>query len=85
MSTSAACLFILRKRKIGEEKSDIYRMKLFPLLPLIFILAYIAVAVSIVLHDPLTASYGVLIFSLFFVLYFVARYYRKTRRRGQNN
>ena len=73
MSTSAACLFILRKRKIGEERGDVYRMRLFPLMPLIFIFSYIGIATSIVLDDPLTAGYGVLIFVSFFVLYFIVR------------
>ncbi len=75
MSTSAACIFILRKRRVGEEagKGEIYRMKLFPLLPLVFILAYISVATSIVLDDPRTAAYGALIFILFLVLYFIVR------------
>ncbi|HEY8970449.1 MAG TPA: APC family permease, partial [Puia sp.] len=73
MSTSAACLFILRKRKIGEERGDVYRMRLFPILPLIFISSYIGIATSIVLDDPLTACYGVLIFVSFFVLYFIVR------------
>ena len=73
MSTSAACLFILRKRKIGEERGDVYRMRLFPILPLIFISSYIGIATSIVLDDPLTAGYGVLIFVSFFVLYFIVR------------
>jgi len=73
MSTSAACLFILRKRKIGEERGDVYRMRLFPLMPLIFIFSYIGIAASIVLDDPLTAGYGVLIFVSFFVLYFIVR------------
>jgi len=76
MSTTAACIFILRRRRVGEEKGkgEIYRMRLFPLLPTIFILAYISVAISIVLDDPLTAGYGVLIFFIFFVLYFIVRY-----------
>jgi APA family basic amino acid/polyamine antiporter len=86
MSTSAACLFILRKKQVGEgEGKDIYRMKLFPLLPLIFILAYIGVAVSIVLDDPLTAAYGALIFTLFLALYFIVRYYSKVRGAEVNN
>jgi APA family basic amino acid/polyamine antiporter len=85
MSTSAACLFILRRRKIGEERSDIYRMKLYPMIPVIFILAYVSVAVSIVFHDPLAAAYGALILTLFFVLYFVARYYSRTRRADKKN
>lgn len=77
MSTSAACLFILRRRKVGDERGDGYRMRLFPLLPLIFIFAYISVATSIVLDDPRTAGYGVLIFALFFGLYFVIRRAKK--------
>lgn len=77
MSTSAACLFILRRRKIGEERGNVYRMRLFPLMPLIFIFAYISVATSIVMDDPLTAGYGVLIFALFFALYFVIRRAKK--------
>jgi len=77
MSTSAACLFILRRRKIGEERGDVYRMRLFPLMPLIFIFAYISIATSIVFDDPLTAGYGVLIFALFFGLYFVIRRAKK--------
>jgi APA family basic amino acid/polyamine antiporter len=77
MSTSAACLFILRRRKIGEEKSDIYRMRLFPLIPLIFIFAYIGVATSIVVDDPVTAGYGALILVSFFALYFLIRSAKK--------
>jgi APA family basic amino acid/polyamine antiporter len=77
MSTSAACLFILRRRRIGEEKSDIYRMRLFPLIPLIFIFAYIGVATSIVVDDPVTAGYGALILVSFFALYFLIRSAKK--------
>lgn len=77
MSTSAATIFILRRRKVGEDKENIYRMKLFPLMPLIFILAYSLVAVSIVVDDPASAVYGVGIFVCFFVLYFAARARRR--------
>ncbi|HWK05396.1 MAG TPA: amino acid permease [Puia sp.] len=69
MSTSAATIFILRRRKVGEDGENIYRMKFFPLLPLIFILAYTLVAVSIVLDDPSSAAYGAGIFLCFFVLW----------------
>lgn len=79
MSTSAATIFILRRRKVGEERENIYRMKLFPLMPLIFILAYTLVAVSIVLDDPSSAAYGAGIFLCFFVLYFVARAAKRPR------
>jgi APA family basic amino acid/polyamine antiporter len=71
-ATSAATIFIMRRRKTGEEK-EIYRMKLFPLVPVVFILAYLSVATSIALDDPSSAMYGLLIFACFFVLYFILR------------
>lgn len=72
MSTSAATIFILRRRRVGEG-DDAYRMRWYPLIPLVFILAYITVATSIVLDDPRSAAYGALIFSCFFLLYFAVR------------
>ena len=71
-ATSAATIFIMRRRKTGEEK-EIYRMKLFPLVPVVFILAYLTVATSIAVDDPSSAMYGILIFACFFVLYFILR------------
>ncbi len=71
-ATSASTIFILRHRKTGEEK-DIYRMKLYPLVPLIFILAYVCVATSIVADDPSSALYGALIFACCFALYFILK------------
>jgi len=71
-ATSASTIFILRHRKTGEDR-DIYRMKLFPLVPLVFIFAYVCVATSIAVDDPASAFYGILIFACCFILYFVLR------------
>lgn len=71
-ATSASTIFIMRRRKTGEEK-DIYRMKLYPVVPAIFILAYVCVATSIVLDDPSSALYGAGIFAFCFLLYFLLR------------
>jgi APA family basic amino acid/polyamine antiporter len=70
--TSASTIFIMRRRKTGEER-DIYRMKLYPLVPLVFILAYVCVVTSIILGDPRSAMYGALIFAGFLTLYFLIR------------
>jgi APA family basic amino acid/polyamine antiporter len=78
-ATSAATLFIMRRRRTGEER-NIYRMKLFPLVPIVFILAYLCVATSIILADPSSAAYGALIFACFFALYFAARWAQRTKR-----
>jgi APA family basic amino acid/polyamine antiporter len=71
-ATSASTIFILRRRKVREDQ-DIYRIKWYPLVPLILILAYIGVAASVVANDPHSAQYGAAIFACFFLLYFILR------------
>ncbi|OQP46553.1 APC family permease [Niastella populi] len=78
MATSTATIFILRKRGVGEDVKDSYRMKLFPLLPLIFIAAYIFLATSIAINTPKAAWVSTLVFAVFFALYFVLRAFRKS-------
>jgi len=80
-ATSASTIFILRRRRTGEER-DIYRMKFYPLVPVIFILAYVCVATSIVLDDPSSALYGAGIFAFCFLLYFVLRARQRLRNAG---
>jgi basic amino acid/polyamine antiporter, APA family len=71
-ATSASTIFILRRRKVREDQ-DIYRIKWYPLVPAILILAYIGIAFSVIWNDPLSALFGAGIFTLFFLLYFVLR------------
>jgi APA family basic amino acid/polyamine antiporter len=76
---SAGTLFILRKRRMGEER-DIYRMKGYPWVPGFFILAYISITVSIAVSDPMSAVYCAIIFSIFFALYFILKWTTHTSR-----
>jgi len=71
MVTSAATIFILRKRTKDLDGTGIYKMKLFPLMPVIFILAYVFVCISITINNWMIAltGTGVLAFSL--LLYFI--------------
>jgi len=78
MATSAATIFILRKRAVGEDLKNSYRMKLYPLLPLIFIAAYLFIGTSIAINTPQAAWVSALIFAVFFALYFVLRKFRKS-------
>jgi basic amino acid/polyamine antiporter, APA family len=73
---SAGTLFILRKRRMGEER-DIYRMKGYPWVPGFFILAYVSITVSIAVSDPAAALYCVILVAIFFALYFLLK--RKIR------
>jgi basic amino acid/polyamine antiporter, APA family len=77
MATSAATIFILRRRNAGSEAGKIYKMKLYPLMPLIFILTYFLIAISIAVDTPKAAKVSAVIFASFFLLYFVLKGFRK--------
>ena len=73
MVLSAATIFILRKRRVGNENKSIYAMKLYPLMPIIFIVAYVFVACSIFIDKPLTGATGLAILAAFIALFFVVK------------
>ena len=71
MATSAATIFILRKQTKHLDGTGIYKMKFFPLLPLIFIAAYIFVGISIWINTPDLAWTGIAVFAAFLLIYFL--------------
>jgi basic amino acid/polyamine antiporter, APA family len=72
MAASAGTIFKLRKQRIRPEGEEIYRMKLFPLLPVIFIAAYAFVAVSIFVNSPSTALTALGVMGFFILIYFLS-------------
>ena len=74
---SASTLFILRKRRMGEDR-EIYRMKGFPWITAFFVLAYLSVTTSIAISDPHSAFYCLLLFIGFFILYFILKWTHPT-------
>lgn len=83
MATSAATIFILRKRTRHLNGSGIYEMKLYPLLPLIFISAYIFVGISIWVSTPQLAWTGIAVFAAFLLIYFVVTKNKKIISNGR--
>jgi len=73
MATSAATIFVLRRRTKNLKSENIYKMKLFPLMPVIFIGTYLFVGTSIAINEPKAAWVSMLIFAAFFILYFVLK------------
>lgn len=76
MILSAATIFILRKKTKHLDDTGIYKMKLFPLMPLIFIAAYVFVAISIALEpakkgETNAAVMGTIVMAVFMGLYFL--------------
>ncbi|HEX6180757.1 MAG TPA: serine/threonine protein kinase, partial [Chitinophagaceae bacterium] len=77
MATSAATIFILRKRTKHLDGTGIYSMKLYPVLPIIFIIAYIFIGTVIAITDPMYAVIGTSAFTGFLLLYFLTQRLRK--------
>jgi APA family basic amino acid/polyamine antiporter len=77
MATSAATIFILRKRTRHLDGTGIYKMRMYPLLPLIFISAYVFVGISIWINTPRLAWTALAVFAAFLLLYFTVTRFRK--------
>ncbi|WP_293786789.1 APC family permease [uncultured Pedobacter sp.] len=77
MASSAATIFILRKRTAHLDKKTIYTVPLYPILPIIFIAAYTFVAFSIYADDQNAALNGLYIFAGFLAIYFISRWFNK--------
>lgn len=77
MATSAATIFILRKRTKELNGSGIYKMRLFPLQPVVFIMAYIFVCTSIIFNTPYIALTGAGVLIGFTLVYFIIRFFSK--------
>lgn len=71
MCTSAATIFTLRKRTKHLEDAGIFKMRLFPLLPVVFMAAYVFVCGSIILNTPMIALTGTGVLGGFMILYFL--------------
>ncbi|MES2328410.1 MAG: APC family permease [Bacteroidota bacterium] len=77
MVASSATIFILRKRTKHLDGTGIYKMKLYPLLPLIFMGAYLFVGISITIQTPQIAVIGLSVLAAFMVIYFIAKKFKR--------
>lgn len=80
MATSAATLFILRKRTRHLDGTGIYSMRFYPLLPLVFIAAYCFVGTMIAIEEPRLAITAISVLAGLILLYFILRYMKAGRR-----
>lgn len=67
---AACCIFILRKNKKSENTAEIYRMKGYPYLPLLFVIIYLGVIVSVFITNPWSAFFGFILFLTGLPLYY---------------
>ena len=82
MVLSAGTIFILRKKTKHLDGTGIYMMKLYPVLPVIFMAAYLFVAISIALDyekNQYAALIGISVLASFIALYFIVTGFKKTK------
>lgn len=78
MVLSSATIFWFRKKTRALDGTGIYKMKWFPLMPVIFMAAYLFVGISIAIADPQAALIGMLVLAKFITIYFVAQRFSTT-------
>lgn len=78
MALSAGSIFIIRKKTAHLNGTGIYSMKLYPVLPIIFIAAYSFVAISLLINQTKISLIGLGVLIGFIVLYFVVKSLQST-------
>jgi len=78
LSTAAVTIFILRKKTKHLDGTGIYTMKWYPAIPIIFIVAYWFVTISIFIENPLAALICLGAFVTGLVIYFITKNSQKT-------
>lgn len=76
MVLSAGSIFILRKRTAHLNGTGIYQMKLYPLLPIIFIAAYVFIAINLLVTQRDLSLIGLAVLTGFILLYFAVRKFK---------
>jgi basic amino acid/polyamine antiporter, APA family len=71
---ACAAVFVLRRRaRQTREKEDIYKMKFYPWMTIIFIAGYALVNISVMYFEPQTALIGFILFLAGLPLYYILR------------
>lgn len=72
LAFAAFCIFILRKKKTGDEVRG-FRIKWFPVIPLIFIIMQLSVTLYVVYSDPKNSLIGFMVMLCGFPLYLLLK------------
>jgi APA family basic amino acid/polyamine antiporter len=78
MSTSAAALFVLRKRKIGEQSANASWNKITPIAAVFFVFSYCMIAIGVMIKNVNAALIGTGLLAFFLGLYFIF-YHKKNK------
>ncbi len=73
MASSAATIFYLRKETRHLDSKEIYKIKAFPFVPLLFIIAYSFVGISSIIINPVFGITALLVFLTLLIVYFIIK------------
>lgn len=73
MVLSTASIFKLRVKTKHLDDTGIYKMALYPLMPVFFIIIYSFVGISIAIDDPKTAAIGLGVTGAFIIIYYLLK------------
>jgi APA family basic amino acid/polyamine antiporter len=72
--SGALAIFILRKRKTGESNTNgIFKVIGYPFIPILYIVVYLAVNVSVLIANPFAFFIGSVLFILGYPMFFMIR------------
>jgi basic amino acid/polyamine antiporter, APA family len=77
MVLSSATIFWFRKKTKHLDDTGIYKQKLFPLMPIIFMAAYTFVGISIAIQDGQAALIGIAVLGVFVGIYYLLQIIKK--------
>ncbi|GAA4320004.1 amino acid permease [Mucilaginibacter gynuensis] len=73
LSIAASSIFILRKKAKQHNTQGVYKVRLFPLVPLIFIASYLFVTINIFINNPLAAIVCFCTFVAGLIIYYLTK------------
>jgi APA family basic amino acid/polyamine antiporter len=82
MILSVGSIFVLRRKLSQQGREDIFKMKWYPMQPLVFIAAYAFIAISLLINETKLSLTGLAVLTGFILLYFLLRGL-KARRQNQ--
>lgn len=66
-------IFYLRKKNISLLTDQPYKMKLYPLLPVLFIMGYLGVTISVIRNDVMAPLIGVVVFGIGLLIFYLVK------------
>jgi basic amino acid/polyamine antiporter, APA family len=71
--SAVAAVFVLRHRAKNKPETGVYKIPLYPWMPIVFIITYTLVNVSIIVSNPGASLIGIVLFISGWPLYFVLK------------